>query len=149
MGKPAARLGDKVVHPLPGILGPGPGSPNVKIGGLPAWRGLPAGASLPEPPSTPEADEDQTEEEAEAAAAEQQAAAAESMTAAGGGADIHICATPSPVPFCVDGPGFVITGSTTVMINGLPACRQGDTIQEILGPPNLIDMGCPTVKVGG
>ncbi|MBE9068782.1 PAAR domain-containing protein [Leptolyngbya cf. ectocarpi LEGE 11479] len=145
MGRPAARLGDKVVHPLPGVLGPGPGSLNVKIGGLPAWRGLPLGASLPEPPPEPEPEEDQTEEEAGAA---QQAAAEEAMLAAGGGADIHACAQPSS-PVTVDGPGFVTTGSTTVMINGLPACRQGDTITEILGPPNVIDMGCPTVKIGG
>lgn len=149
MGKPAARLMDTVVHKPPGVLMPGPGSTNVIIGGQPAWRGLPAGASLPEPPPTPEPEEDQTEEEAEAAAAEQQEAAAEAMMAAGGGADIHICSQPSPVPFCVDGPGFVTTGSTTVMINGLPACRQGDVITEILGPPNAIEMGFPTVLIGG
>ena len=148
MGQSAARLGDPVAHPAPGILGPGPGSTNVLIGGLPAWRGLPAGASLPEPPPAPEPKEGQTEEEA---AAEQQDAAEEAMMSAGGGADIHICATPSPVPFCVDGPGFVMTGSKTVMINGLPACRQGDKIQEILAAPmsNSITMGCPTVKIGG
>lgn len=39
---PAARVTDPVVHPLPGILQPGPGSPNVLIGNLPAWRGVPA-----------------------------------------------------------------------------------------------------------
>jgi uncharacterized Zn-binding protein involved in type VI secretion len=33
---PAARVGDKTSHGTP--LGPGPGSPNVFIGGMPAWR---------------------------------------------------------------------------------------------------------------
>ena len=39
---PAARVTDNVVHPLPPVLGPGPGSLNVLIGSLPAWRGVPA-----------------------------------------------------------------------------------------------------------
>ncbi len=44
----AARVGDPVIHPLPPVLTPGPGSPNVIIGGMPAWRGVPAatGAAL-------------------------------------------------------------------------------------------------------
>jgi uncharacterized Zn-binding protein involved in type VI secretion len=33
---PAARVGDMTSHGTP--LTPGPGSPNVLIGGLPAWR---------------------------------------------------------------------------------------------------------------
>ncbi len=33
---PAARLGDMTGHGTP--LAPGPGSPNVLIGGMPAWR---------------------------------------------------------------------------------------------------------------
>ncbi|RLC76688.1 MAG: hypothetical protein DRJ03_28155 [Chloroflexi bacterium] len=33
---PAARLGDMTAHGTP--LGPGPGSPDVLIGGKPAWR---------------------------------------------------------------------------------------------------------------
>ncbi len=36
MGMPAARLGDSTSHGTP--LSPGPGSPNVLIGGMPAWR---------------------------------------------------------------------------------------------------------------
>ena len=44
-GKPAARLADNVAHPAPPVLGAGPGSPNVLIGGLPAWRGVPAAAA--------------------------------------------------------------------------------------------------------
>lgn len=38
----AARVGDRTSHPTPmasAPLGPGPGSPNVLIGGMPAWRG--------------------------------------------------------------------------------------------------------------
>lgn len=33
---PAARVGDMTSHGTP--LAPGPGSPNVLIGGMPAWR---------------------------------------------------------------------------------------------------------------
>lgn len=36
MGQPAARVGDQTGHGTP--LGPGPGSTNVLIGGMPAWR---------------------------------------------------------------------------------------------------------------
>ncbi len=183
MGRPAARVTDLVVHVLPPMLGPGPGSTDVLIGGLPAWRGLPTGAvtSMPAPPE-PMSDQemleearkndpnnelfkkDEDEEEGEekpptdeqleaAAAAKQEAAAAEMASLAGGGGagvpDLHLCAQPSPIPFCIDGPGYVITGSATVLINGLPACRQGDMILEALGPPNMIAMGCPTVLIGG
>lgn len=38
MGQPAARITDPTSHGTP--LGPGPGCPNVFIGGLPAWRAL-------------------------------------------------------------------------------------------------------------
>jgi uncharacterized Zn-binding protein involved in type VI secretion len=69
------------------------------------------------------------------------------ITGAAGGADIHLCVTPVPVP--PHGPGVDVTGSATVMINNLPAGRQGDTILEALGPPNKIAMGCPTVIIGG
>jgi uncharacterized Zn-binding protein involved in type VI secretion len=57
-----------------------------------------------------------------------------------------MCATPLPIP--PHGPGVVITGSMTVLINNLPACRQGDTILEAVGPPNSIAMGFPTVIIG-
>ncbi len=36
MGQPAARVGDQTSHGTP--LSPGPGSTNVLIGGMPAWR---------------------------------------------------------------------------------------------------------------
>lgn len=44
--------------------------------------------------------------------------------------------------------GVVAMGSTTVLINNLPAVRQGDLIVEA-GPPNAIALGCPTVIIGG
>ncbi len=43
--------------------------------------------------------------------------------------------------------GIVAKGSITVLINNLPAVRQGDMIIEG-GPPNVIVMGCPTVIIG-
>jgi len=43
--------------------------------------------------------------------------------------------------------GVVALGSLTVLINNLPAARQGDVIVES-GPPNTIAMGCPTVLIG-
>ncbi len=95
----AARVGDVTSHGTP--LGPGPGSTNVLIGGMPAWRAT---------------------------------------------ADFHACplVLPGPVPHVG---GVVSMGSTTVLINNLPAARQGDMITES-GPPNSISMGCPTVMIG-
>lgn len=160
----AARVTDTVAHPLPPVLQQGPGSPNVMIGFLPAWRGIPlaAAAAL----QGAKAAADATVQAAVAAttaaagtpgapaayAAEQatKTAVLSSMSSAitsAAGADIHICATPSPVP--PHGPGVVINGSATVMINNLPACRLGDTIMEALGPPNSITKGEPTVIIGG
>lgn len=43
--------------------------------------------------------------------------------------------------------GTVAMGSVTVMIENMPAARQGDMIMES-GPPNAISMGCPTVMIG-
>src|SRR5687767_6863973 len=95
----AARVGDTTSHGTP--LAPGPGSVNVLIGNMPAWRAT---------------------------------------------SDTHAC----PLS---DGPkphvgGVVVKGSLTVLINNLPAARQGDTIVEA-GPPNTIVAGCPTVIIGG
>jgi uncharacterized Zn-binding protein involved in type VI secretion len=94
---PAARVGDLTSHGTP--LSPGPGSLNVLIGGMPAWRAM---------------------------------------------ADFHTC----PL---IDGTvphvgGVVLQGSSTVLINNLPAARQGDTIAE--KTPNTIISGCPTVLIG-
>ncbi len=164
-GKPAARISDNVAHPLPPVLGPGPGSPTVFIRSLPAWRGVPAGAAAilqsakqasdaaiqaaeaatlaaAGTPGAPAAKA--AEESVKAAAAAQMGGM---ITGMAGGADIHSCATPLPIP--PHGPGVVIEGSQTVMINGLPACRMGDTILEAVGPPNKIVQGEFSVLIGG
>jgi hypothetical protein len=57
-----------------------------------------------------------------------------------------MCATPLPLP--PHGPGVVIDGSPTVLINMLPACRLGDTVLEAVGPPNKITSGEFTVIIG-
>lgn len=161
---PAARILDNVVHPLPPILTPGPGSMNVMIGFLPAWRGVPAAVAAGLQAAKQAADiavmaaETATKAAAgtpgapAALAAEQTlkgsiaASLGSAITSAAAGADIHMCATPSPVP--PHGPGVVIDGSPTVLINNLQACRMGDTIIEPLGPPNKIAKGEPTVIIG-
>lgn len=162
---PAARITDNVVHPLPPVLTPGPGSFNVLIGFLPAWRGIPlaaaaalqaaktasdttlqaAAAATTAAMGTPGAPAAKAAEEAAKAAA--LAAMSSTIMSASAGADIHACTTPLPVP--PHGPGVVIDGSATVMINNLPACRLGDTILEPLGPPNKIVKGEFTVIIGG
>jgi len=101
LGQPAARVADTTSHGTP--LSPGPGSANVLIGGMPAWRAT---------------------------------------------TDFHAC--PQVIPAVVPIPhvgGVVAMGSVTVLINNLPAARQGDMIVES-GPPNSIVMGCPTVLIG-
>lgn len=164
MGKPAGRVTDAVVHPIPPILGPGPGSVTVLIGGLPAWRGVgPAAAAAIQ---SAKKISDMAIKTAEAAtiaaagtpglpavkAAEEtaKATAASTMgsmiTGAAGMADVHICGTPLPLP--PHGPGVVVDGSMTVQINMLPAARMGDTIVEAVGPPNKIARGCFTVMIG-
>lgn len=164
MGKPAARITDSVAHPLPPKLTPGPGSINVFIGGLPAWRGIPlavvgalqsakqaadtaikvaesatqAAAGTPGFPAAKAAEE--------ATKASVAASMGSLITSSAGGADIHVCCTPLPIP--PHGPGVVIDGSATVLINGLPACFMGCTILEAVGPANKIVMGCSTVLIG-
>ena len=162
---PAARILDPVSHPLPPLLMPGPGSPTVLIGFKPAWRGVPAAAAAAL--QTAKQISDTAIKVAKAAtalaagtpglpaakAAEETVKATAALAmgalimACSGGADIHTCATPLPIP--PHGPGVVIDGSTTVLINFLPACRQGDTVLEAVGPPNKISMGEPTVIIGG
>lgn len=162
---PAARITDTVAHPLPPVLTPGPGSVNTLIGFLPAWRGIPlaavgalqaaktasdatikaAEAATAAAAGTPGAAAAKTAEETTKASA---AASMGSMiTSAAGGADIHACTTPLPVP--PHGPGVDINGSMTVQINMLPAGQMGDTILEAVGPPNTITGGCMTVMIGG
>ncbi len=163
-GRPAARITDNVAHPAPPVLTPGPGSMNVLIGMLPAWRGIPLGsvgalqaakqisdtaihiaeaatlaaAGTPGLPAAKAA-----EETTKATAA---ASMGSMITSMAMGADIHGCTTPLPLP--PHGPGVVIDGSPTVLINGLPACRMGDTIIEAVGPPNKIVKGDFTVLIG-
>jgi uncharacterized Zn-binding protein involved in type VI secretion len=162
----AARITDPVVHPVPPVLQPGPGSMNVLIGFLPAWRGVnpavagalsvakqiteiaikvaeTAAAAASGTPAAPAA------KAAELATKTASAASMGSMiTSMAGGADIHICATPVLIP-PPHGPGVVIKPSMTVFVNNLGASRQGDSILEAFGPPNTIAMGCPTVLIGG
>lgn len=149
-GRPAARLGDPTAHGSP--LSPGLGSPNVLIGKKPAWRGLPtasirqlaqsaknaAEAAMKVPTATNEAER--------AKYISDIAQEASSMVQIMGSTDQHACpVTKGPV---ADGTGVVIDGSLTVLINGLPACRVGDTIQEITSV-NKITVGEPTVLIGG
>lgn len=148
------------------MLTGGPGSPTVLVGFRPAWRGLSAAAAAAL--QSAKAASDATVQAAEAVtlaaagtpaapvayAAEQaiKAAALAAMSAAinsaaAGGSDVHQCATPSPLP--PHGPGVVIDGSATVMIDNMPACRAGDTLLEALGPPNRITGGEASVVIGG
>ncbi len=146
-------------------MNPGPGSPTVMIGMLPAWRGIPAAmagalqamkqvadttikvaeAATAAAAGTPGAPAAKAAEEAtKASVAASMGSAISSM--AGGMSDIHICPIPLPIP--PHGPGLVIDGSPTVLINNMPACRQGDTIIEAVGPPDKIAMGCVNVLIG-
>ncbi|MFM7363612.1 MAG: PAAR domain-containing protein [Cuspidothrix sp.] len=170
MSKPAARITDNVAHPLPPVLTGGPGSPNVLIGNLRAWRGIPGSAvaalqsakqasdtaiqaaesatkAAAGTPGAPAALAAEQATKATASATMSSMISAAAASASSGMADIHQCATPLPIP--PHGPGVVIDGSKTVLINGLPACRMGDTILEALGPTNKIVKGEVTVLIGG
>lgn len=115
MGQPAARLADPVAHPLPPVLTGGPCSPNVIIGGLPAWRGLPLAAvagllaakqtsdtviktaevatvSAAGTPGAPAAKA--AEETVKATAA---ATMGNLISSLGAMTDIHLCTTPLPI----------------------------------------------------
>ena len=164
---PAARLTDPVVHPAPPVLTPGPASMDVIIGFLKAWRGVPAAvaaglqaakqvsdtaiqvaeAATLAAAGTPGAPAAKAAEEATKATCAAAMGAAINAAAGALGADIHLCTTPLPIP--PHGPGVVIDGSQTVLINFLAACRMGDTILEAVGPPNKIAKGEMTVIIGG
>ena len=165
-GKPAARHLDSVTHPLPPVLTGVPTSPNILIGYQPAWKGVPAAAAASL--KTAQKAVDKTIKVAEKAttaasgtpgyAAAKAAEITVKTTALANmssmissmsmGADIHFCTTPFPV-VPPHGPGVVIDGSKTVLINNLPAARQGDTVLEAIGGPNKITMGCTSVIIGG
>ena len=164
-GKPAARHFDSVSHPLPPVLTGVPTSPNILIGYKPVWKGVPAAAaaSLKTAQKAAEKAIQVTKAATKAAsgtpalpAAKLAEEAAKTLALASMssmisslsmGADIHLCTTPYPVP--PHGPGLVIDGSKTVLINNLPAARQGDTVLEAIGGPNKIAMGCNSVIIGG
>lgn len=166
MGKPAARITDAVLHPVPPVLTGGPGSPTVWIGSLQAWRGVPAAtagslqaakkasdirikaaeAATLLAAGTPAAPAAKLEEKKLKAIEATQMGS--TILSNAGMTDIHMCGTP-PLPPPPHGPGVVIDGSKTVLINGLPACRQGDTILEAFGPSNKITGGMLTVLIGG
>ncbi|MHC5109029.1 MAG: PAAR domain-containing protein [Planctomycetota bacterium] len=74
------------------------------------------------------------------------AAASAVMSALSAVADMHVCPIPSPTP--PHGPGFVTKGSKSVLINNLPAVRQGDKVMETCGGSDAIAMGCPSVLIG-
>lgn len=74
-------------------------------------------------------------------------AASAVMSSLPGAADMHICPLPCPIP--PHGPGMVTQGSGTVIIDNLPACRQGDKVMEACGGADPIAMGCTTVQIGG
>ena len=160
----AARLADPVSHPTPPILVNGPASPDVFIGYKKAWRGVLAAvaaglqvakqgvdhaiqtaeAATLAAAGTPGAPAAKAAEEATKATCATTMGAA--ISAAAAGADIHQCTTPLPTP--PHGPGVVIDGSPTVIINNLPACRKGDSLLEAVGPPDKISSGEPSVLIG-
>ncbi|NNF00933.1 MAG: hypothetical protein HKN25_18095 [Pyrinomonadaceae bacterium] len=158
----AARPTDATGHGTP--LMPGPGSVNVLIGFLPAWRAVPAAAAaglqatlqgvqtsikvLEE--ASKAAPDPVSKTAAIAAETAAKAAATAAMTSLLGAFDMHNCLIPcaAPVP-APHGPGVVLQGSSSVLINHMPAARQGDKVVEALGGEDPIVMGCPTVIIGG
>ena len=149
-GLPAARLGDATAHGDP--LKPGPCSSNVFIGGQKAWRAL--------SPAMVKALLDQAEKAAKSAAAagaatteaerakhmDDLADAAKAMAKIMASTDQHACTV---IKLLIpDGNGVVTKGSSSVLINGLPACRINDPIQEVTSV-NSITAGDPTVLIGG
>jgi uncharacterized Zn-binding protein involved in type VI secretion len=175
---PAARLGDPVAHPLPPVLtgvpalkvliGMQPAWKGIPLAAAPGimaantsteatLQALETTAKVAEAaalaaagtPAAPGLVVTATAARLAAETAKLSSVAANSASiaaAAAGGASMHICALPWPLP--PHGPGVVIDGSPTVMIENCPACRLGDTIIEAIGPPNKIMMGCPTVIIG-
>lgn len=149
-GPPAARIFDATAHGDP--LKPGTCSPDVLIGGRKAWRALdPAAAE-----QLLELAKKAAESAAKAANALTDADRAKHMkdladTAAEmakimASTDQHACTV---VKLLIpDDNGVVIKGSSSVLINGLPACRVGDPIQEVTSV-NSIAAGELTVRIGG
>lgn len=174
-GKPAARVGDSCTH-MGVPISPGIGSINTIIGKKPAWRAVnpAAAAALMAVNSAASSAVTAAESAAKAAAPTPGAPAALAAEAAAKGAaiaafagamagamvptpsggipDTHVCSMPSPTGLAPvpHGPGMVIDGSMTVMVNGLPLAKLGCTILEAFGaPPNKIVVGEFTVLIGG
>jgi uncharacterized Zn-binding protein involved in type VI secretion len=159
---PAARMYDPTAHG--GLLVPGPPSPNVFIGGVPAWLGLTAAAAAALAATIAKGAKDVADKTAKVAAAgmagpiavakaqtdlaEATAKAASDTAAAmtGSGASINAC--PIVKLLVPDGIGVVTMPSQTVLINNMGACRMGDMIQEVTSV-NTIAMGIPNVIIGG
>ena len=150
VGQPAARLGDPTGHGDP--LKPGICSSNVLIGGQRAWRAL---SPLMVKQLTDLA-EQATESATKAINAPDEVSRTKfmdelknnvtDMLKIMASTDQHVCTVVKVV--VPDGNGVVIKGSSSVLINGLPACRKGDPILETTSV-NTIAGGCPTVKIGG
>lgn len=162
MGAPAARIGDATAHGSP--LFPGPPSSTVFIGGQLAWLGMTAAAAAALAATIAAGVKDVADKTAKAAAAaalgpiasakaqkdlvEAQKDAIDKASAAmtGGGASINICPVLTVlIPHVM---GVVTSPSKTVIINGMGACRVGDTITEVTAV-NAIAQGCPKVLIGG
>lgn len=155
-------MGDLTAHGGP--LVPGPPSPNVLIGGQPAWLGMSAAAAAALAATIAEGARDVAEKTAAVAAAGMagpmavaaaqaklaeataKAAANTADAMAGSGASTNAC--PIVKLLVPDGIGVVIMPSQTVLINKMGACRVGDMIQEVTSV-NAIAQGLPTVIIGG
>jgi uncharacterized Zn-binding protein involved in type VI secretion len=62
------------------------------------------------------------------------------------GVDVHACPLVDVLKPHVG--GMVARGSTSVLIDGMPAVRMGDSIVEV-GAPNVIAGGATNVLIGG
>ena len=164
MNRFAARLGDPVAHLLTPVLTGAPCSLDVLIGNQPAWLGadpaqIAALMKTVEQAKIAIVKAEKATEAATGTTAEGAAKANEEKTKieqtknvvdaisnlAASGISIHACAALLPTPAA----GTVTSGSLTVKINGLPACRSGDVLFEGLHAANAITSGCPTVLIGG
>lgn len=154
----AARITDITVHGSPML--PGTGSPDVLIGGLPAWRAMSPAAvasflklvaeilvNVNKLASALGSNNVPMAAQAGKDLADQVPKAMEMIAAM----DKIVCPM---LLLRIAGPphgmGVMIGGSSTVMINNLPAGRVGDQIRELLSPePNMCAVGFPTVQIGG
>jgi len=154
----AARLTDITIHGSPFV--PGTGSPNVLVGNLPALRAV-----------SPAAAANFVALCAQILVNAQKLAAAITSSNAPAALEatnnlknqvpeaMNMIASMDKITcpmllLRIGGPphgmGVMLGGSSTVMINNMPAGRVGDTIQEILSlDPNFVVVGLPTVQIGG